>query len=364
MNIAIVTVYDGLNFGSFLQAFAMKAFLEGRGHHVKFVRRFTEEENLALFTTKKPEENCDPVRKIWRKFRNMTVNREKIRREDRYYREQFPYYQAAWRRLDLVSPDQLEHIDCILCGSDEIWNFNNPNIDVPFYTCTGYGKTIPKFAVAVSAGNSSREDFRQHPEVEQSIRNFRGILARDQHTREILEDMTGQNVDTVCDPTLLVDRSVFLHQEPEARIEGKYILVYTYGLTEDQKKAVSDFAGKHDYRIVSACMDIGIADQTVYTSPLDFARLISEAECCFTTTFHGTIFSLLFARRFCTIAKFPKIKDLIESVGAETHLWDGRNASVFEQILETDIDREFLDRQLNELKKDSSTIIDHCLVKI
>ena len=28
MNIAIVTVYDGLNYGSFLQAYAMNKFLE------------------------------------------------------------------------------------------------------------------------------------------------------------------------------------------------------------------------------------------------------------------------------------------------------------------------------------------------
>ena len=51
MKIAVVTVYDGLNFGSFLQAYAMQAYLKEQGHQVYFVQRMTEEENLALFTT-------------------------------------------------------------------------------------------------------------------------------------------------------------------------------------------------------------------------------------------------------------------------------------------------------------------------
>ena len=37
MKIGIVTVYDGLNYGSFLQAYAMKRFLEDKGHEVLFM---------------------------------------------------------------------------------------------------------------------------------------------------------------------------------------------------------------------------------------------------------------------------------------------------------------------------------------
>ena len=38
MKISVVTVYDGLNFGSFLQAYAMQAYLKEQGHQVYFVQ--------------------------------------------------------------------------------------------------------------------------------------------------------------------------------------------------------------------------------------------------------------------------------------------------------------------------------------
>ena len=47
MKIAIVTVYDSVvNFGSFLQAYAMSKVLESRGHEVFFVRRMPNDEIL------------------------------------------------------------------------------------------------------------------------------------------------------------------------------------------------------------------------------------------------------------------------------------------------------------------------------
>lgn len=364
MNIAVVTVYDGLNFGSFLQAFAMKVYLEEQGHYVSFVQRFTEEENLALFTTDRPKEDCGKLKKLWRAFRRITVERKKIEKQNRYYREQFPYYQQAWRLLKLIRPDQLENVDCIVCGSDEIWNLNNLNIDVPFYSCAGYADKITKIAIAASVGNSTREDFKNNPQVESAFLDFKEILVRDGQSKAILEDIVGHETEVVCDPTLLVDRKVFCCGGQETTISESYMFVYTYGLTDAQSKILSDYAKKKHYRIVSACMDIDIADQVIYASPLDFAKWIAEAECCVTTTFHGTIFSLLFAKRFCTIAKYPKISDLISNVGAEAHLWDGENSEKFEHMMNMDADRPALDIRLEELRKKSSNTINRVLERI
>lgn len=364
MNIAVVTIYDGLNYGSFLQAYAMKAYLEARGHHTVFVQRMTEEENLAFYTTNKPEGDCGRVKKLWRTFRRTVLYGKKYRNELRYYRRQFPYYQAAWGQLLLKNPEHLDHIDCIVCGSDEIWNLNNVNIDASFYTCTDYGDNITKIAVAVSVGNATRELFREHPQVEEAIRGFSQIIVRDRNSMEIVRDITGRTPEMVCDPTLLVDRSVFQGSGRETAAAGRYLFVYTYGLTEGQSRIVRDYAQRNHMRIISACSDLKIADQTVYASPLEFAELIANAECCFTTTFHGTVFSVLFAKRFCTIAKYPKIADLVSAVGADAHLWDGEDRNVFEKIMKTDADRELLDRKLEELKERSSAIIDQALDRV
>ena len=363
MKIAVVTVYDGLNFGSFLQAYAMQAYLKEQGHQVYFVQRMTEEENLALFTTRKPEEDCGFVRRIWRTCLKYTVNRKRIQRENRYYRSQFPYYQEAWKQFRLRRPGELSDIDCLVCGSDEIWNLNNLNLDVPFYACAGYGSGKAKLAAAVSAGNAERESFGKYPQLEEAIRGCNEILVRDKHTGEIIKEITGRAPELVCDPTLMVDRAIFRKHE-SLKLPGNYMLVYTYGLTEAQSRLLKEFAGKHGYRIVSACMDIDIADEAVSASPLDFAGLVAGAECCVTTTFHGTIFSLLFAKRFCTVAKYPKISALIEEVGAQAHLWDGESAEELEKMLETEADREALDGKLEELKSRSADRVNRALKRV
>lgn len=364
MNIAVVTVYDGLNFGSFLQAFAMKHYLEERGHQVVFVQRLTEEENLALYTTNRPEEDCGKIKKVWRKFRKYVIHRKKIERENQFYTRQFPKYQEAWQCFNRYTPERLDNIDCIICGSDEIWNLNNVNLDIPFYTCAGYGENAAKLAVAVSAGNSTREQFRMEPEAEEAIRDFTEIIVRDRQSKEIVEDIIDREVEVVCDPTLLVDREIFRSSGSGIRIDGPYMLVYTYGLTGNQSRILSEFARKNNYRVVSACMDLDISDQTVYAAPMDFAELIEGAECCFTTTFHGTIFSLLFARRFCTVASFPKIEDLIMVTGESGHLWNSEEKEELERIMKLQVDRQALDRRLEILKERSVRIVDKALMNI
>ncbi|MCC8162624.1 MAG: polysaccharide pyruvyl transferase family protein [Lachnospiraceae bacterium] len=361
MKIAVVTVYDGLNYGSYLQAFAMQSCLEALGHEVVFVQRMTEEENLALFTTNRPQEACDPLRRLWRFIRKKTVLRKQIEKENQYYRQQFPLYRKAWERFALVSPEQLDGVDCIVCGSDEIWNPANPNIDVPFYTCADFGHDIPKVAVSVSIGNAQTTDFADCPEAVSALREFSAILVRDRRSQEIIGDLTGCAAKITCDPTLLVDRELFRNAAEIPAIEGAYMLVYTYGLTEEESRIIRHFAREHQYRIVSACMDIPVADQVVSASPLAFAGLVSGAACCVTTTFHGTIFSLLFAKRFCSIARYPKIEELLSETDAREHLWDSMLPDDFEKCMEPEVDRAALSGRLQKMRKESLAQIDRAL---
>ena len=63
MKIAIVTVYDSVvNFGSFLQAYAMSKVLESRGHEVFFVRRMPNDEILKRFNRLAKIQICNSAR--------------------------------------------------------------------------------------------------------------------------------------------------------------------------------------------------------------------------------------------------------------------------------------------------------------
>ncbi len=364
MRIAVVTVYDGLNYGSYLQAFAMQALLEAMGHEVVFVQRMTEAENLALFTTERPETDCGPFRGFWRTVRNHTLLRARIEKENQYYLRQFPLYQEAWKHFPLVTPEQLHDVDCIVCGSDEIWNPCNLNIDVPFYTCADYGGDIPKIAVSVSIGNAAASDFAGCPKVIRAIQDFRVILTRDRRSRTVIGELTGRDVKISCDPTLLVEKELFRGHGGVPLISGAYILVYTYGLTKEESRIIREFATTHRYRIVSACMDISIADQVVNAPPLAFAELIERAAYCVTSTFHGTVFSLLFARRFCCIARYPKITELLQDVGAQDRLWDGMSSADFEKKMGEETEPKDRELHMQEMRAVSLAQISDALATV
>ena len=361
MKIAIVTVYDGLNHGSFLQAYALKTYLEELGHEVSFLQRMEPQETLNMFTVKKPETECDILHKIWRKCKKI-VQIKKIYREIKYVKIKFKYYEKACENFNIITKNELKNIDCIICGSDEIWNIKNAYIDIKFYTCCGYGKKIRKIAIAISCGNSKYSDILEEREVIKAIKEFDTLLARDNNTKYILEKIQNKKINIVCDPTLLIDKQYYLENK-DPIISGKYILVYSYMLTKKQEIIIKEYARKNKLEIISACSELKIADKNIVISPLDFANLMKNAECCFTTTFHGAIFAMLFAKRFCCFAAFPKVKDVVETCGAKYHLWDGLNEKIFDEIMGKDIDRKKLDNNIEIFRDSSRKLINDVLIE-
>lgn len=355
MNIAIVTVYDGLNYGSFLQAYAMNKFLESYGHNVFFVQRISEEENLKSFTTNRLSNNCGLIKKIWRTIKNIPQYTQ-ISNQIISVRKQFPYFQEAWKELKIIQKENLDNIDCIVCGSDEIWNLNNAYIDTDFYICSNYGYNIRKIAVAVSIGNTMEEQVLNNATFIKVVNQFESILVRDLQTQNGISKITNKKLDVVCDPTLLIKKELFI-KDLTPIIKGKYILVYAYTITEKQEKIIIEYSKKNNLKIISPCNYLKIADEVIYINPLDFANLMYNAECCYTSTFHGAIFSLLFAKRVCIYPKLPKVLDAVENINAMEHVWSGKDITLFEKIISRNIQHDKIDNAIQHMREKSIRLI-------
>ena len=98
--IAILTLYDSFNFGTFLQAYALSQFLAQQGYDIYFI------------------ENAKKNRFIkWVKNKDIKKMVFNIGQAYRYYKAQ--------KYFRIKSPD--ETFDAIVIGSDEIWNIKNPS---------------------------------------------------------------------------------------------------------------------------------------------------------------------------------------------------------------------------------------------
>lgn len=359
MKIAIVTVYDSVvNFGSFLQAYAMSKVLESRGHEVFFVRRMPNDEILKRFNRLAKIQNSVSSKKgIKAKFLSQR-SKYVIQREMDANKNRYKCSLSDWKSIKIIDPAEIEDcgIQLVICGSDEIWNIHNKDIDLDFYSC-GWVKHIPKLAYAISSGNSKTSEYLNDPEFFNAVGDFCKILPRDQMTQSLITDITNVKESIVCDPTLLLGQDGFTLTN-KGKEFGKYILVYSYFLTRKEKKFIKKYARNNGLKIISPCIYSSIADEVVYTSALDFPSLVFNAECVYTTTFHGTIFSLMFAKRFCALSRLPKVANLLEQLETYDHELNlDFSYDDFCAVLNKFADRSVIGDGLNRLKSTSEDIL-------
>lgn len=359
MKIAIVTVYDSVvNFGSFLQAYAMSKVLESRGHEVFFVRRMPNDEILKRFNRLAKIQNSVSSKKgIKAKFLSQR-SKYVIQREMDANKNRYKCSLSDWKSIKIIDPAEIEDcgIQLVICGSDEIWNIHNKDIDLDFYSC-GWVKQIPKLAYAISSGNSKTSEYLNDPEFFNAVGDFCKILPRDQMTQSMISDITNVKESIVCDPTLLLGQDGFTLTN-KGKEFGKYILVYSYFLTRKEKKFIKKYARNNGLKIISPCIYSSIADEVVYTSALDFPSLVFNAECVYTTTFHGTIFSLMFAKRFCALSRLPKVANLLEQLETYDHELNlDFSYDDFCAVLNKFADRSVIGDGLNRLKSTSEDIL-------
>lgn len=283
------------------------------GHQVYFVRRMKDEEIIKRFDNIAWDTINSHKIKSWeipkRLFRCLKYLQQK-----KLNRERFIFAREDWKYLDVISRKDFltKKFDLIICGSDEIWNLHNKDVDIDFYTCKNI-KNIPKLAYAISIGDCKLQEYNN--ETINAIKDFQVLYPRDNNTKKVLENIKCTECDLVCDPTILWGRKNYeVHRIDKY---GRYMLVYAYVLNKNQKKILKDYARMHNLAIVSPCISCDIANYNINSSALEFPSLIKNADCMYTSTFHGTIFGVMYAKKICINPRLGKIKDLVNSLGVE-----------------------------------------------
>lgn len=299
MKVGIVTVHDVNNFGAFLQAYGLQHTLESMGHEVYFIRSHTKKYARGMFY------RIRPYGKEYRHLPSFILkNYRGWKKHQVFLRDQ-----KCFRVLEHYEDEKL---DVVILGSDEIWNTTNPLFQNHIF----YGKDMhPVMAYAPSIGNASFENMKCIP-VE-LFKRIDPILVRDVRTQNFLKTL---NIDAplVCDPTMLADVEIF--QRPyhhHLMKKAPYLLLYAYGheIHEKMQRCVLDFAHQRGLRVYAVGFHISWCDGVINCSPLDFCAVLEGAACVFTSTFHGTIFSVLNHKAFVSLPYSPKTTNMLHSVG-------------------------------------------------
>lgn len=142
-----------------------------------------------------------------------------------------------------------EQCDVYILGSDQIWARELTHGFDPAY----FGQFAPgckKISYAASVPNGSIPEAEQ-AYFEQALKSLAHISVREEKLARVVEKLTGKEVTTVVDPTLLLERADYedlLYEEP--LVKEKYIFAYFVVEDELLGKCAEKAAAVLGYRLI------------------------------------------------------------------------------------------------------------------
>lgn len=342
MKIGIMSMQRVQNYGSFLQAYGLKKVIEDMGHTVQFVDYLPEKSVI-------PEQKISIAARMFRKCVNfvrlLSPAYRKWRSQQIYMNRTFSEFCHAYDTdfLPLLqvdhTPDISPELDVLIIGSDEVFNCTQPGNTVGFSRQL-FGKdhrAKKLISYAASFGSTTMQKLNAYHidgEVGELLKQFDAISVRDEHSAQMVRQLTARTPLQHMDPVLVYD----FPEVADIKIERKdYIVVYAYAdrLNKDEIAAVKDFAKKNNKKILSLGFYQPFCDEYVLVSPLETLAYMKHADYVVTDTFHGTVFSLKYQKNFATIIRESnkeKLTGLLKVFGAENRCVT--NLQELEDILE------------------------------
>lgn len=378
--VGLAVCYDTKNFGSQLQVLATVKKIEELGfdseiivYKKKITPRFVLQTIPRLFNIPfvKAKLHAKQKRRQIKEYRSLAQNVAiRNKRFDDFVEKYFtniskPYY--GWEQL---VEETKKNYDLFLCGSDQLWLPHN--LGSHFYTLEFAPDDKPKVAYATSFGVSDIPVY-QKKRTAKYLNRFQALSTREIAGSRIIKDLTGKDVQVVCDPTLLLSKEEWKVVIPENRpVEDKYIFCYFLGDNDEHRKVANELKEKTGYQIVSCPfldnfveIDKNFGDIQLFDMDAsDFVNLIRNAEYILTDSFHGSVFSILHNKKFMTFNRFvagsnsrnSRIDSLCELLGLEDRRFNDNLDTI-----EDAIDYKSVELKLNHLRCESNNYLKYAL---
>lgn len=357
MKIGILSMQKVMNYGSFLQAFALKKTIEGWGHQCEFVGI---EQGVILSGLKRNVPFF--IKKIFERYFKWDI----LARIYYTYMFQHRFRNEFFKALE-VDIHHIQHFDVVIIGSDEVFNFAQHS---PWgYTTQLYGQIAYADSVisyAGSFGHTTMEDicyYRLQKEISNAMQTMKAISVRDVNSFDIVRELTGKEPMINIDPVLMFDYSPYIKTVDKKN----YIIIYTYpNRIKDKKEieAIRTFARKYNKRIISIGFYFSWCDEIVIPNPFEVLGYLKGADFIITDTFHGTVMSLKFNKKFATLVRSTN-KQKILSLLSQFHLKERCVGDIaeLERMLLAASDYDFVNNELNKEKQRSYNYLRKNLVE-
>lgn len=383
--IGLVTCYFHHNYGSMLQAYATEMIMQEMGLPYQTIACKAPidymEANKIGYVIKKL------LIGDWKmKFGRMKVEREKKRNPtfaqnwavrnaafNRFANESFHLSPYCRNRKELN--DMASNYSAFIVGSDQLWRTDS--VEHGYYTLEWAPDNIRKIAYSTSIGVKEVPWF-QVKKNRRFMNRFDYMALREQSACDLVYKLTGRKVQVVLDPTLLFTGEQWIGiQQIEPLTTGKYIFCYLLGNNPWQRELIKRVKAETGLKIVALQhldeyipSDEGFADEAPYNvGPREFLNYIRNAEYVFTDSFHCSVFSILYKKKFFTFSRFSetakqstntRIDNLMSLTGLQQRRVNTKTS--VDAILNTQSDYAEVDKRLQLQRKSSMGYLRNALI--
>ena len=349
-HIALITWLGSGNYGTCLQSFALNAQLKKLGYDVSFVEitpfKFKSQIRLVL------EFGITMLKTIVTKICNPKPA------VDLQTSKRIKFQQKYFKILSINTKAQLKQLigntDCFISGSDQIWNTYvafNPRFFLDF------AENKKRVSYASSIGtNDVKAEYREA--VKHLLMKYSHIGVREKTAEKELSKLTGRNnIKQVLDPTFLLTpedwQEMSMSAEFETEIPQNYILCYLIGNNTHYINQLATIQNAFDNKniiIIPAEENRNFSFKGAFVykdaSPIEFVKLLQNADLVCTDSFHATALSINHSVPFVEFMRFnsdykqsqnSRIYDLLNHYGLMDRIYNENNWSWTDKINYNDV---------------------------
>ena len=321
--IGIFTFFQ-LNYGAVLQAYALQHYLEQQPSVKVEIVDFTTPNHLSEHKVFNKQKTHNFI-KIVMYFCLTLVHSCQIKRRISLTWEFKKKYFNFTRRFSSLDDVMKNHPveDVYITGSDQVFNPKASYVPL-YYLGFEKGKGI-KAAYAPSFGIS---EFNREitSKIKKYVDDFDYLSCREPAGSSYLESITGKRAPVVIDPVFLLDAEEWRKVLVKPNFRKDYIFIYDLNGGDNLIKIAKNIQKTTKLPIVCLTgnrMKVYPVNKQFYDAgPAEFIGWIQNASYVVTDSFHGTAFSLIFAKQFFSFIALEKTSSRIKNILSEAGLLD------------------------------------------
>lgn len=278
-------------------------------------------------------------------------------------------------KIDFENKKELNNtFNIFSVGSDQVWRERNLKEKILTYFFDFVDDNKKKIAYAASFGVDYWEgDEKLTEELKPLIKRFDYISVREESGIGICKNTFGvDNVVCVLDPTLMIDREdyqiILDDWQDKSHLKKKYIAYMLLDDTEQLRngsKKIANYLGAEINYIKGKSFNILGKTITLYNKVSQWLTYLKDAELVITDSFHCTVFSIIFHKKFVVVANptrgIARLETLLEKVGLENRFFTNIDNVLESEILDKDIDYREVDKKLEVHRKYSMNFLKRAL---